>query len=357
MLDLSAKYRPQQLCQVWGQQHITKVFSEVAKLGKLDAYRALLFTGTRGVGKTTLARILAKLYNCPNAAMGEPCNTCDNCKLVARQLTTSGMGDIMELNAASNRGIDNIKSLIDSTSYYPSNGLFKKVIILDEAHQLSHDAKDAFLKSLEEPPAHVVYILATTARAKIPQTLAGRCIPFAFKNGNEQDIASYLEAILQAEKIQYDQSAVTKIASQAFGSYRDGLKILEGLLMNSEPLTMDRVLGGLSGNTTLAISAVSGIAKGNIAKAIEAGSKAAMNGIDMKLFANEVVSRLNYYLQTMARDGLTVTPVGVTFPQMLEVTMYLHEKTVQTETMEPIVLSLALAGAAAKVAEYMKGSN
>lgn len=357
MQDLSSKYRPRLLSQVWGQSHITQALSNVAKTGALDAYRALLFTGKHGSGKTSTARIIARLYNCPNSSTGEPCNVCDNCKLVDQQLVTGTMGDIIELNAASNRGIADIKALMDAIAYYPSNNLRKKVIILDEAHQLTHDAKDAFLKTLEQPPAHVVFILATTQRDKIPPTLASRCVPFVFRNGTDKDIADYLAAIMQVEQVPYEDEALMRIAVQAFGSYRDGLKILEGFLMNKEPLTAVRVTGVLSENAQLIAEALAGVAKGDIAKAITAGGQAAINGVDMTLFSNEVIDRLNKYLQAMAQKGIVATPIGVTLPQMLEVVMYLHEKTVQAETMDPVVLSLALAGAAAKVATYAKGSG
>ncbi len=353
-MNLSMKYRPQRLSDVVGQSHITSVLSNVARIGQLSSYQALLFTGSRGLGKTTTARILAKLYNCPNSMSGEPCNTCKNCLTVERLLKSGTAGDVVELDAASNRGIDNIQNIIEMTRYYPTSGLSKRVFLIDEVAQLTGPAKDAFLKTLEEPPSHVVFILATTERGKVPATMASRCIPFVFREGSLDDIGGYLIRILTAEQISFEASAVSKVASLAHGSYRDAVKILEGLLMSGESLTLDRVSNGLGiPDNRLVGEAALAIITGEIAKAVDCATKAAILGSDMRTFTHEVLGKLVGALQATAKEN-RVQMNGISYTQLLDVTLGLQDRILMRDNPDAITVGLAMAAAASQAKESIR---
>lgn len=220
---LTTAYRPQRFAEVAGQETVKSVLSRAAKEDKVAP--AYLFSGTRGVGKTTIARIFAKALNCQNAPTGEPCNECEHCKKI-----TQGMHvDVVEIDGASNRGIDDARRLRESIGYAAMEGRYK-VFIIDEAHMLTRDAFNALLKTLEEPPKGVTFILATTESHKFPITIISRCQHYTFKMLTEQELVDHLTKILELEKHEYDPAAVRLIARRAAGSVRDSMSLLGQVL-------------------------------------------------------------------------------------------------------------------------------
>jgi DNA polymerase-3 subunit gamma/tau len=192
---LARKYRPQTFEELVGQAHVATTLTNALKNQKVA--HAYLFSGPRGVGKTTAARILAKALNCVQGPTATPCNACDSCLRIAQG---QEMVDVLEIDAASNRGIEEIRELRENVRYAPARSRYK-VYIVDEAHQITHDAFNAFLKTLEEPPEHAVFVMATTEHQKIPATILSRCQLFRFKRVSADDITVHLEKILKSEKI------------------------------------------------------------------------------------------------------------------------------------------------------------
>jgi len=217
---IARKWRPQTFQQIVGQRHVTQTLENAIRQNRLA--HAYIFCGTRGVGKTTTARILAKCLNCVNGPTAEPCNVCDAC----REITTGGSLDVLEIDAASNRGIDQIRELREMVRYAPASGRYK-VVILDEAHQLTDEASNALLKTLEEPPEKVVFILATTEPEKLADTIKSRAQLFQFRSLTFQEIAGALEHITKEEKLEIEPGAIAVLARAAEGSVRDGLSLLE----------------------------------------------------------------------------------------------------------------------------------
>lgn len=240
---LTTAYRPQRFSDVAGQETVKAVLSRAAQEDKIAP--AYLFSGTRGVGKTTIARIFAKALNCQNAPTGEPCNECENCKKI-----TQGMHvDVVEIDGASNRGIDDARRLRESIGYAAMEGRYK-VFIIDEAHMLTRDAFNALLKTLEEPPKGVTFILATTESHKFPITIISRCQHYTFKMLTEQELVDHLTKILELEQRGYDPAAVRLIARRAAGSVRDSMSLLgQVLALGNERLEVAdvRSILGLAG--------------------------------------------------------------------------------------------------------------
>lgn len=208
------KWRPQRFDDVVGQEHITSTLKNAIKENRIA--HAYLFTGPRGVGKTTTARILAKTLNCENRRDSEPCNECEMC----RSIQNSQLIDIIEIDGASNRGIDEIRTLRESVKYAPSRGKYK-VYIIDEVHMLTKESFNAFLKTLEEPPEHIIFIFATTDVHKVPLTIISRCQRYDFRRIQLEKIKETLKKIADEEKIQIDDKTLTIIAKKADGALRD----------------------------------------------------------------------------------------------------------------------------------------
>ncbi|SUX56454.1 DNA polymerase III subunit gamma/tau [Chromobacterium vaccinii] len=217
---LARKWRPKRFADLVGQEHVVRALSNALKEQRL--HHAYLLTGTRGVGKTTIARILAKSLNCETGTTAEPCGECQAC----RQIDTGRFVDLLEIDAASNTGIDNIREVLENAQYAPTMGRFK-VYIIDEVHMLSKSAFNAMLKTLEEPPGHVKFILATTDPQKVPVTVLSRCLQFSLRNMTPQQVSTHLAHMLDVEGIQYEAPALALLGRAASGSMRDAQSLLD----------------------------------------------------------------------------------------------------------------------------------
>lgn len=234
---LYRKFRPQDFEDVKGQDHIVTTLKNQIKAERIG--HAYLFCGTRGTGKTTIAKIFAKAVNCENPVDGSPCGECALCKAIA----SGASMNVIEIDAASNNGVDNIREIVDEVSYSPAEGRYK-VYIIDEVHMLSIGAFNALLKTLEEPPSYVIFILATTEVHKIPITILSRCQRYDFRRITIDTIADRLRELMQAEGIQVEEKALRYIAKTADGSMRDALSLLDQCIAfhYGEKLTYDKAL-------------------------------------------------------------------------------------------------------------------
>ena len=246
-MALYRKWRPDNFANLVGQDHVSRTLANAIKSGRIG--HAYLFTGPRGTGKTSTARILAKALNCEHGPTTEPCNKCEACQ----RINSGSSMDVFEVDAASNRGIDEIRDLRETVKFAPVNGRYK-VYIIDEVHMLSRDAFNALLKTLEEPPAHVVFIMATTEVYKVPATIQSRCQRYDFKRITIEDIFNRLKTVVADMDIEVEDDALRMIAVKADGGMRDALSILDQCIALSEQsLTIDRVqqLLGLVGKEWL----------------------------------------------------------------------------------------------------------
>ena len=247
---LSLKLRPQRFDEVVGQIHVTRTLQNAIGLDRVA--HGYIFSGPRGVGKTTTARILAKVLNCVNQQNNNPCGSCTNCI----EITQGSNFDVQELDGASNRGIDEIRDLREAVKYPPNSGKYR-IYIIDEVHMLTREAFNALLKTLEEPPAHVIFIMATTDAHKVPPTILSRTQRFDFKPISINDISNYLTKILEKEKIKYDLDGIHLISQKANGSLRDALSLLDQTIAYSidelDVETIREVLGVIKENIFLDI--------------------------------------------------------------------------------------------------------
>ena len=217
---LARKWRPRKFAELVGQEHVVRALTNALDTGRM--HHAYLFTGTRGVGKTTIARIFAKSLNCERGQSADPCGECSVCVAVDE----GRFVDLLEIDAASNTGVDDVREVIENAQYAPSRGRFK-VYLVDEVHMLSKNAFNALLKTLEEPPPHVKFLLATTDPQKLPVTVLSRCLKFNLKRLLPEQISGQMRHILAAENIAYEDSAIVELARAADGSLRDGLSLLD----------------------------------------------------------------------------------------------------------------------------------
>jgi len=287
--SLYRKYRPQTFSDVVGQQHVVRTLQNALQTGRVA--HGYLFTGTRGTAKTTVARLLAKALNCESSDtyVTEPCDTCEACQ----RITAGNCIDVVELDAASHRGVADIEEVRKAVGYGPMQQRYK-VYIIDEAHQLSSDAKDAFLKTLEEPPANVVFILATTEPQSIPITIRSRCQQFDFRRGTIADISGRLRYVLASEGREMSDAAVLAVARAAEGSYRDSLSLLEQVLGftdgSIEASDVEAVLGLLEADHLYALTR--SMATGDMSGAIQLADQILDEGKDARSILRSVASHL-----------------------------------------------------------------
>ncbi len=283
--SLAAHYRPQTFAEVTGQQMITTVLSRACAEEKVAP--AYLLSGTRGVGKTTIARIFAKALNCVQAPTGEPCNNCEQC----HKVTQGNHVDVTEIDGASNNSVDDARALREHIGYAAMEGRYK-VFIIDEAHMLSRNAFNALLKTLEEPPARVVFIFATTEVHKFPITIISRCQHFVFKRLVEDELIDHLNKVLAKENVQYDQGAVSLIARRAAGSVRDGMSLLgQSLALGEKVLSLEntRQVLGLAGQEFFE-ALMQGIVDNDCQRIVELSNQLGDQGVDIGFFLRELTS-------------------------------------------------------------------
>lgn len=287
---LYRKYRPKNFSDVYGQDHVISTLKNEIKENRIS--HAYLFTGSRGTGKTTCAKILAKAVNCENSADGEPCNDCEVC----RGLDSGTIYDVVEIDAASNNGVDNIRDLREEANYTPSRGRYR-VYIIDEVHMLSSGAFNALLKTLEEPPAHVIFILATTEVHKLPATILSRCQRFDFKRIQPETMAVRLKEVASLEGMTLSDDAAILIARIADGALRDGLSILDQCGSRSKNIDSQLVsqVAGLAGREVL-YKLSTCISGKNSSFAMELISQLYQNSYDMERLCVEMINHFRNFL-------------------------------------------------------------
>ena len=287
---LYRKYRPRVFADVYGQEHVTSTLLNEIKEGRIS--HAYLFTGSRGTGKTTCAKILAKAVNCEHNQNGEPCNECEVCK----GLDAGTIYDVVEIDAASNNGVDNIRDLREEANYTPARGKYR-VYIIDEVHMLSTGAFNALLKTLEEPPAHVIFILATTEVHKLPATILSRCQRFDFKRIQPETMSVRLKEVAKAENMNLSDEAALLISRIADGGMRDALSILDQCAGRSrdidEALVSD--VAGIAGREAL-YELSQAVSEKNSGKALDIISTLHQNSYDMERLCVEMINHFRNFL-------------------------------------------------------------
>lgn len=325
-IPLYRKYRPQTLDTLVGQEHIKKTLTSAIELGKIS--HAYLFTGPRGTGKTSTARILAKSLNCKNGPTIHPCGECESCK----DITNSIPIDVIEIDAASNRKVEDAQNLLEKVQYVPVNGKYK-IYIIDEVHMLTNHAFNALLKTLEEPPENVIFILATTEVHKVLDTIKSRCQRFDFRRITTDDIVKHLRYISDSEKINISDDALFAIAKNSAGGMRDSISLLDQLsiLGISKEITLDdvnSVLGRISFDTLLKLS--DKIIESDHAGAIEILNNIYNSGNEpLQILTNLSEYFKNFLIvKTCSKDLLTEL-TGLNEPQIKELTVQKEKLEVQ----------------------------
>ncbi len=281
---LYRKYRPKVFSDVVGQEHITSTLLKEIETGKIS--HAYLFTGSRGTGKTTCAKILSKAVNCLHPVNGNPCNECEICK----GLDSGAILDVVEIDAASNNGVDSIRDIRDEINFTPASCKYR-VYIIDEVHMLSIGAFNALLKTLEEPPAHVKFILATTEVHKLPVTIVSRCQRFDFKRVTPEAMMGRMEYIASCEGFTADEEALSLIARIADGGMRDALSLLDQCTGHGKHITADTVceVAGMTGKDHL-FSLADSAAENNSGKALETVNELHGNSCDMERLCSDLIN-------------------------------------------------------------------
>jgi DNA polymerase-3 subunit gamma/tau len=295
---LARKLRPSDFSALVGQEHVVKALSHALDSGRL--HHAYLFTGTRGVGKTTIARILAKSLNCEEGVSSTPCGQCSICL----EVQENRFMDLIEVDAASRTGVDDTRELLENAQYMPTRGRYK-VYLIDEVHMLSMASFNALLKTLEEPPEHVKFLLATTDPKKVPVTVLSRCLQFQLKNLSAQMIADYLVQVLADENIEYEQAGVEILAKSAQGSMRDALSLTDqtiaygqGKLMHADVVGMLGVVG--HDEVTALLEA---IAEGSASNAMDISAQLAERNNDFADVLRELLEALHKMAVDQAVNG------------------------------------------------------
>lgn len=297
---LYRKFRPDNFADVKGQDHIVTTLQNQIKANRIG--HAYLFTGTRGTGKTTIAKIFAKAVNCEDPGENGPCGECAACRAIA----SGASMNVIEIDAASNNGVDNIREIVDEVSYSPAQGKYK-VYIIDEVHMLSIGAFNALLKTLEEPPSYVIFILATTEVHKIPITILSRCQRYDFKRISIDTIADRMRGLMDQENVQIEEKALRYIAKLADGSMRDGLSILDQCIAFhlGRELTYDKVLDVLGAVDTEVFGRLfRSVLDRNVLGCIELLEEVVMQGRELNQFVTDFTWYLRNLMLVKASDDI-----------------------------------------------------
>lgn len=290
-MSLYRKHRPQQFSDVVGQDHIKTTLANALKQGTFS--HAYIFAGPKGSGKTTTARLLAKALNCTGRSIVdsiEPCEKCQSCT----EITAGNSMDVMEIDAASNRGIDEIRDLREKINFAPTAGKYK-IYVIDECHMLTKEAFNALLKTLEEPPKHVVFVLATTELHKIPATILSRAQLFDFKKAKVDEVLSLLESVAKKEKIEIEKEALQLLARLAYGAYRDALTLLDqiGSIQTEGKITLVQVQAVLGQATEQSVwDLVEALSKGDRTQSLKVINDVYFEGKDLANFTSGVIDLL-----------------------------------------------------------------
>src|SRR5215204_1720360 len=304
--SLYRRHRPQSFAEVVGQEHVVRTLSNAVEKGRV--HHAYLFVGSRGTGKTSMAKILARSLNCVRGPTLEPCSECEPCRTIAAGTSF----DVIEMDAASNRSVDDIRVLRERVGFAPAAGRWK-VYILDEAHMLTEEAWNAFLKTLEEPPPNTAFVLATTEPQKVMATIVDRCQRFDFQRPSLEQIAEVVKRVAAAESITIEDGAVALISRYATGSFRDALGTLDQLVaFGGDSVTTDEVVEVLgAADADLLFDTTDALASGNARAALEAVERLARSGRDPGQFARDLIAHLRQLLVARATgevpESFTVT--------------------------------------------------
>ena len=328
-LVLARKYRPQTFEEVVGQIHVTRTLENAVAGGRVA--HAILFSGPRGTGKTTIARILAKAMNCREGPRPQPCNTCRSC----REITAGNAVDVFEIDGASNNGVDHIRDLRENIKYMPAQGRYK-IYIIDEVHMLSTPAFNALPKTLESPPAHVLFFFATTEPHKIPITILSRCQRHDLRRIGPAEIAAHMEALSAREGVDIPQESLAAIARSAGGSMRDGLSLLDHVMACAEgPLTHSQVLdilGAVDGRVLFDISGA--ILAGDLSRILEILDEIHDHGHNLKEFYAALLTHFR---------NLLVVKMGKQARRLVDASAQeIEEMARQVETVSQVYLSQLL---------------
>jgi len=346
-LAIARKWRPHCFEDLVGQSHVVQTLTNAIRLNRVS--HAYLFSGARGIGKTSVARIFAKALRCPNVKDAIPCNTCSECVAISESRSV----DVVEIDGASNNGVEAVRGIRDNVAYGAATGTYK-IYIIDEVHMLSLSAFNALLKTLEEPPAHVIFMLATTEVQKIPLTVLGRCQRFEFRRLTSHQIIERIQQILQTEGIDISESGLRLIASHSDGSLRDALSLLDQVLSyfganlqkaDTEKLTFDdkQVVEALGISQTNVVSDYwKFIVHKDIKKLLALISEAYLSGVDLKHFAERCLEelRLLYLIQAAkeSKEAITAEALDISANHFKELTALVENcSLVQVERMAQIL--------------------
>jgi DNA polymerase-3 subunit gamma/tau len=310
---LYRKWRPRTFDQVVGQEHVVCTLRNALTSGRI--HHAYLFAGPRGTGKTTMARLLAKAVNCLAPESERPCNECAICQAV----NEGRLLDLIEIDAASNTGVDDVRELRERVGFRPNEGRYK-VYVIDEVHMLSTSAFNALLKTLEEPPPHAIFVLATTEAHKIPSTVISRCQRFNFRRIPLSEVVARLEWMTEQEQIPVDREALTIIARQATGSMRDAESLLDQLASYGEGgITVEEVRAALgTGASEVVVQVTDALAKGDVGQGLDAINVAVDEGADPRQFARQMVEHLRTLLLMRLKSGIILTHISEDLRPQLE---------------------------------------